>query len=212
MVEIIKEFNDFVLKKIVKTIDDGGVVCFPTETVYALVADASNDKAVEKIYAIKSRTTSKPLSVLVGDIYQAKRIVHFNERANKIALRFFPGPVTIILKTKEHNNLSPLINRDLGTVGIRMPNHILSLKIIKAIGRPVVGTSANISGTPGYAKEAGQVMESIGSQLDILLDQGAAEIGIDSTIIDLSEEETKILRIGAVSKEKILEVLSLDSL
>ena len=209
MLEVITEINDFILKKIVKIIDDGGVICFPTETVYALVVDASNDEAVKKIYSIKRRTSNKPLSVLVGDIYQAKRIVHFDERANKLALRFFPGPITMILKTKEHHNLSSLINKELGTVGIRMPDHILSLKIIKAIGRPVVGTSANLSGSSMHATEAKHIISSIGKKINLLIDQGPTELGIDSTIVDLSkDDEVSILREGALKKEEIYKILN----
>jgi L-threonylcarbamoyladenylate synthase len=213
MVEVVKEFNDFTLKKIVKIIDNGGVICFPTETVYALVADASNDEAIKKIYKIKHRTVSKPISVLVGDIYQAKRIVHFNDRASLLALKFFPGPITLVLKPREHHNLSPLINKELGTVGIRMPNHVLSLKIIKAIGRPVVGTSANISGASDDSHDAKDIIDTIGDQIDLIVDHGKAGLGIASTIVDLSEDdEVKILREGAISKDKILDILDMSNI
>lgn len=207
MVKVIRELNDQTLKQIVKVINDGGIVAFPTETVYALAADAANPEAVEKIYAIKQRMTDKPLPVLVGDIYQAKRIVEFDERAKKLALILFPGPLTLVLKTKPHGNLARNINQGLDTIGIRMPNNIAALKILQAVGRPLVGTSANISNsdssTDGY-----QVLSYFDNRIDILVDKGETEIRIPSTIVDLSTDEIQILREGSISKERILEILA----
>jgi L-threonylcarbamoyladenylate synthase len=210
MVDLIEGVDESILKQVIKIIDSGGVVCFPTETVYALAADASNSKAVDRIYDIKGRNSSKPLSVLVGDIYQAKRIVHFNERAQKLALRFFPGPLTMVLNTKPHHNLAPNINREIGTVGIRMPSHALSLKILKASGKAIVGTSANLSGgSVVNAANPKNVIKAIGDKIDIMVDQGETELGIDSTIVDLSTDETKLLRVGAISEEEIKRTLGL---
>lgn len=207
MIEIIHELNDQALKKIVKAIDYGKVIAFPTETVYALAADASNFDAVKKIYEIKRRFNDKPLPVLVGDIYQAKRIAEFDERAKALAFRFFPGPLTMVLKLKSHSNLASNVNQDIGTVGIRMPNHITSIKILKAVGRPLVGTSANISNASG-AMDSKEVLRDFKDHIDIIVDKGIAEIGIPSTIVDLCGEEAKILREGAVDKNKIEEILS----
>ncbi len=207
MVEIIRELNEYSLKKIVKVIDDGGVVAFPTETVYALAADAGNPEAVEKIYAIKRRVNHKPLPVLVGDIYQAKRIAEFDERAKKLALMLCPGPITIVLKTKPHSNLAKNINQDIGTVGIRMPNNIPALKILQAVGRPLVGTSANISNAENSV-DAYQVLAEFDKKIDLLVDKGKTEIGIPSTIVDLTGDEVKILREGAVPSQRILDILN----
>lgn len=206
MVEIIRELNEYSLKKIVKVIDDGGVVAFPTETVYALAADAGNSEAVEKIYAIKRRVNDKPLPVLVGDIYQAKRIAEFDERAKKLALMLFPGPITIVLKTKLHSNLAKNINQDIGTVGIRMPNNIPALKILQAVGRPLVGTSANISNAESSV-DAYQVLAEFDKKIDLLVDKGKTEIGIPSTIVDLTTDEIRILREGAISSQRIMDIL-----
>ena len=206
MIEIIRELNEQTLKKIVKVLDDGGVIAFPTETVYALAADASNFSAVEKIYAIKRRFNEKPLPVLVGDVYQAKRIAEFDERAKKLAFRFFPGPITLVLKSKTHSNLAINVNQQIGTVGIRMPNYLPALKILQAVGRPLVGTSANISNQES-AVEASEVLLSFDNQIDLLVDKGKAEIGIPSTIIDLTGEKVKILREGAIPRSLIEETL-----
>lgn len=208
MAEVIRELNDYTLKKIVRAIDDGGIVAFPTETVYALAADAGNPDAVRKIYEVKRRVNDKPLPVLVGDIYQAKRIVEFDDRAKKLALILFPGPITIVLKTKIHSNLAKNVNQEIGTAGIRMPNSIPALKILQAVGRPLVGTSANISNSQS-AVDAYQVLAEFDNKIDIVVDKGVTEIGVPSTIVDLTTDEVKILREGAISSRKILDILSM---
>jgi L-threonylcarbamoyladenylate synthase len=206
MLEIIHELNEASLKKIVKVIDNGGVIAFPTETVYALAADASNFNAVAKIYKLKNRFENKPLPILVGDIYQANRVVEFNKQAQELALRFFPGPLTIVLKSKIRGNLASNINQDIGTIGIRMPNNISALKILKAVGRPLVGTSANISNQKS-AINAAEVIQAFSDRIDLLIDQGTTEIGIPSTIIDLSGAQAKLLREGTITRERIVAIL-----
>jgi L-threonylcarbamoyladenylate synthase len=204
--EIINELKDVSLQRILKVIDDGGVISFPTETVYALAADASNFQAVEKIYQIKGRFNNKPLPVLVGDIYQAKRITEFDERAKKLALLLFPGPITLVLKSKPHVTLATNINQNIGTIGIRMPNNLIALKILQAIGRPLVGTSANLSNEES-AVNSEQVIHYFDKKIDLLVDYGTSEIGISSTIVDLTGEKVKILREGAICRSIIEEIL-----
>lgn len=207
MVEIVRELNEQTLKKIVKIVDDGGIIAFPTETVYALAGDASNSEAVAKIYSFKQRNNDKPLPILVGDIYQAKRICEFDERAKKLALVLFPGPITIVLNKKPYSNLAANINQNINTVGVRMPNNLTSLKILQAVGRPLVGTSANISNADS-STNAYQVLKDFENKIDLIIDQGETEIGIPSTIVDLSAEEVKILREGAITAQKIADILS----
>lgn len=206
MIEIIRELNDNTLKKIVRIIDDGGIIAFPTETVYALAADASNFSAVEKIYSIKRRFNDKPLPILVGDIYQAKRIAEFDERAKKLAFHLFPGSITLVLKSKSHNNLAKNINLDLDTIGIRMPNNLPAIKILKAVGRPLVGTSANLS-TQKSAVTAEEVLQVFDTQIDLLIDKGKTDIGVSSTIIDLTGVQATILREGAIPRALIEDIL-----
>lgn len=206
MVEIIRELNENNIKKIMRIIDDGGVVSFPTETVYALVADAANFDAIEKIYQIKHRFNQKPLPVLVGDIYQAKRVVEFGEKAKKLAFLLFPGPITLVLNSKNNATLAKNINQDLKTVGIRMPNNVSALQILKAIGRPLVGTSANISNQQS-AVTGGEVLKIFENQIDLLLDTGITELGTPSTIVDLTSEQVRILREGAISRSVIEDIL-----
>lgn len=206
MVEIIRELNDNNIKKIVRIIDDGGIVSFPTETVYALVADATNFEAVEKIYQIKRRFNDKPLPVLVGDIYQAKRVAEFDERAKKLAFLFFPGPITLVLNSKSQTSLAKNINGNLGTVGIRMPNNVSAIQILKAVGRPLVGTSANISNQES-AITGDEVFKTFEGQIELLLDTGSTDIGTPSTIVDLTGEKVKILREGAIARAVIEDIL-----
>ncbi|MEK6734635.1 MAG: L-threonylcarbamoyladenylate synthase [Pseudomonadota bacterium] len=206
MVEVIHELNEQNLKRIVRVIDDGGVISFPTETVYALAADASNPKAVERIYQIKRRYNDKALPILVGEIYQAKRIAEFDERAKKLAFRLFPGPLTLVLKAKPHSNLASNVNKDKETIGIRMPKNLPAIKILQAVGRPLVGTSANITNQES-ATDADEVINSLGDQIDIIIDKGRTEHAAPSTIIDLSEAKAKILRQGIISKQLIEEIL-----
>jgi len=206
MTEVITELDESSLKRIVKVIDNGGVIAFPTETVYALAVDASNYLAVEKIYKLKNRFSDKPLPVLVGDIYQANRIVEFNSMAQRLALNLFPGPITLVLKSNPKGNLAKNINHQIGSVGIRMPNSIAALKILKAIGRPIVGTSANITSQKS-ALSAEEVLKVFKGQIDIVVDQGAIAEGVPSTIVDLTESQAKILREGVISKEKIGSII-----
>lgn len=206
MTKIIRELNEQALKSIVRAIDDGGIISFPTETVYALAVDAFNQQAVEKIYSLKNRSNEKSLPVLVGDIYQAKRIAEFDERAKKLALILFPGPLTMILKTKPHSNLAANINQNSETIGIRMPNNSAALKILQAVGRPIVGTSANLSTFPS-AVDAYKVLHYFEKGIDILVDKGATSIGVPSTIVDLTSEEIKIVREGSIPSQTIFDIL-----
>lgn len=206
MTEIIHELDDFNISKIVRIIDDGGIISFPTETVYALVTDASNPDSVKKIYEIKKRFNDKALPILVGDIYQAKRIAEFNEKAQKLAFHLFPGAITLILNLNKHHNLAPNFNQNSKTVGIRMPNNVTAIKILKAVGRPLIGTSANIS-NQASALSGEEVLSSLNNQIDLLVDKGKTALGIASTIVDLTEEKTKILREGAISKKVIEDIL-----
>lgn len=206
MVEIVHQFNDATLKKLVKIIDNGGVVAFPTETVYALAADAANYEAVARIYSLKRRFNEKPLPILVGDVMQAQRIAEFDERAKKLALHFFPGPITLVLKVKPKHNLASNINKDLDSIGIRMPSNSIALRILKAVGRPLVGTSANISNQIS-AIRAEEVVASFGNQIEMIIDGGPAEIGTSSTIVDLTAKEAKILREGIINNSRIEKLI-----
>ncbi len=190
------------VKKAGDCLKKGGLVAFPTETVYGLGADALNEKAAEKVYAAKERPSDNPLIVLIADLPSIEKIVQdFPEKARKLAKDFWPGPLTMILNKKEIVPKS--ITGGGETVAVRMPNHPLALKLIKAAGGYVTGPSANTSGRPSPTL-ARHVLEDMDGKIDMILDGGELGIGIESTIIDMSVEPPRILRPGCITQE-ILE-------
>ncbi len=207
MVDIIKELDEKSIQKIINLLDNGGVISFPTETVYALAADATNRLAVEKIYAIKERNKDKSLPILVGDINQAKQIAEFNEKALKLALHYFPGPLTLVLNIGKVFNLAGNVNDGKQNIGIRMPNHKEALKILQSFGKPLVGTSANIS-SQASSISGEEVIESIGDKLDLIVDLGKVNIGIHSTILDLTKPTPYLLRKGAIEVKELEKFLN----
>ena len=206
MAQIYQTIDEKILRLISKTLSGGGVIAFPTETVYALAADATNDEAVNKIYDLKGRDKCKPLSLLMGSMYQASQVVEINEKAEKLALRFMPGPLTIVLRKKPGSIISKYVNVSSDKIGIRMPAHLVTLKILKAFGRPIIGTSANISGNNGDAIDPFKVMENF-RDIDLILNLGRTEYQDFSTVVDVSEPEISILREGVIPAETILNYL-----
>ena len=206
MSRIYQKVDDKLLRLINKTLNNGGIIAFPTETVYALAADPADDEAVARIYELKGRDECKPLSLLVGDMYQASQVVEINEMAEKLAMRFFPGPLTIVLNKKPGGNLSKLVNTANDKIGIRMPSHLLTLKILKAFGRPIIGTSANISGSNSDAIDPFKVIDSF-RDVDLIVNLGKTEHQNFSTVVDASGHEIEILREGVIPKETILKAL-----
>lgn len=189
------------IKKAGDCLKRGGLVAFPTETVYGLGADALNEKAAEKVYIAKERPTDNPLIVLIADIASLEKIVRdFPEKARKLAKDFWPGPLTMVLNKKE---IVPEVTTGGGeTVAVRMPDHPLVLKLIKAAGGYVTGPSANTSGRPSPTL-ASHVLEDMDGKIDMILDGGELGIGIESTIIDMSVEPPRILRPGCITKEML---------
>jgi len=206
MSKIFQKIDDKLLRLINKTLNNGGVIVFPTETVYALAADPADDEAVARIYELKGRDKCKPLSLLVGDMYQASQVVELNEVAEKLAMRFFPGPLTIVLNKKPGGNLSKLVNSANDKIGIRMPSHVLTLKILKAFGRPIIGTSANVSGFNNDAIDPFKVIESF-RDVDLMVNLGKTEHQKFSTVVDATGPKIEILREGVISKETIFKAL-----
>ena len=210
MAEIIKHFDELVAKQINQTLIQGGVIIFPTETVYALAVDASNDDAVKKIYQLKGRDSCKPLSLLVSDMYQAGMIVDVNDKAEILSFNFFPGPLTMVLKKKHNCKLSSYVNADSEKIGIRIPSHLLSLKILKSFGRPLIGTSANISGHNSDAIDPNLIIKHF-SKVDLILDLGKTEYENFSTVVDLTGDNIEILREGVIPSAKIYKSLGVNA-
>jgi len=182
----------------------GGVVAFPTETVYGLGADALDTDAVRKVFSIKGRPANNPMIVHVSSIEMAKQLVtDWPSEAQRLADAFWPGPMTIVLAKSD---LVPSIVTGHGeTVAIRMPNHKITLELIESFGGPIVGPSANASGTISPTVAA-HVEESLGDQITIL-DGGPCIRGIESTVVRLEHGKASLLRPGVIGSEEIARIV-----
>ena len=185
------------------------LVAFPTETVYGLGADATNDRAVASIFQAKGRPTFNPLIVHVADFLAASALVCFTPEAELLARAFWPGGVTLVLPRLANSPLSLLVSAGLDTVAIRVPAHPLAQKLLRATGRPIAAPSANASGEISPTR-ASHVMDSLGAakELALVLDGGACQLGLESTVIGFpANGRPTLLRPGAVAREKIERVL-----
>ena len=190
------------LQQAAQIIKRGGLVAFPTETVYGLGADGFNEEAAKKIYAAKGRPSDNPLILHIAEENQLKQIVKkIPEKAKKLMESFWPGPLTIILEKKE--NVPYTTTGGLDTVAIRMPNHLGALSFLKAVQTPIAAPSANTSGRPSPTK-AEHVLEDMKGKIDMILDGGEVGIGIESTIIDMTSVPM-ILRPGFITQEMLEE-------
>ncbi|HEY1632304.1 MAG TPA: L-threonylcarbamoyladenylate synthase [Rhizomicrobium sp.] len=178
---------------------EGGLVAFPTETVYGLGADATDDRAVARIFAAKGRPSFNPLIVHVPDLAAAEAVVEFNALARRLAARFWPGPLTLVLPRKA--GVSLLVSAGLDTVAVRVPADDTAQALLRAAGRPIAAPSANASGTIS-ATTAAHVADSLGGKVDMILDGGPAARGIESTVIGFARGPT-MLRLGAVARGDI---------
>ena len=189
-----------------RIIRDGGLVAMPTETVYGLAADATNDTAVARIFEAKGRPQFNPLIIHVTGAAMARDFVTVSPLAEKLMAEFWPGPLTLVLPRKKDSNLSLLVSAGLDTVGVRMPRHDLAQALIQAVDRPLAAPSANRSGTISPTRAA-HVKESLGERVDMILDGGPCPIGVESTIVKIEGDAATLLRPGGVAREKIERVL-----
>ncbi len=193
------------IKKAAEIIRKGGLVAFPTETVYGLGGNALDEDAAKKIYAAKGRPQDNPLIVHISDILQLEKLVkEIPERAKLLMDKFWPGPLTIIFNKSEVVPFGTTAGLD--TVAIRMPSHAVALELIKEAGVPIAAPSANISGKPSPVC-AEDVAEDLAGRIDMILDGGKVMVGVESTVLDLSEKVPIILRPGGVTREQLEEVL-----
>ncbi|HTP85666.1 MAG TPA: L-threonylcarbamoyladenylate synthase [Bryobacteraceae bacterium] len=182
----------------------GGLVAFPTETVYGLGANALDAQAVERIFEVKGRPPTSPLIVHVASIHLARLIVsEWPLKADLLAHRFWPGPLTLVLR--KHANISLRVTAGLDTVGIRVPAHPLALDLLRAAGVPVAAPSANRFGAVSPTCAA-HVRASLGDRVDMILDGGPTDVGIESTVLSIVEEPT-LLRPGMILQEQIEGVI-----
>ncbi len=194
------------LAKLAKLLSQGEVVAFPTETVYGLGADASNEEAVAKIYAIKNRPSFNPLISHYSSAEKAWKDVIPNELAYKLAEKFWPGPLTMILPKSKNSRISSLATAGLDCAAVRVPAHPVAMGLLEKLDIPVVAPSANPS-TKLSPVSAEHVLNSLGKKLDYILDGGECEVGLESTVIDLTMDTPVILRAGVITEEEIIAVI-----
>jgi L-threonylcarbamoyladenylate synthase len=185
---------------------EGQLVAFPTETVYGLGADATNEHAVAAIFAAKGRPHFNPLIVHVPGLSEAETFTKIDSRAREIAAQFWPGPLTLVLPHRGDNGLSLLASAGLDTVAIRAPAHPVAQALLRAAGRPIAAPSANRSGRVSPT-EAAHVAAELGESVALILDGGRTPIGLESTVLDLSGETCALLRPGAVTLEQLTACL-----
>jgi L-threonylcarbamoyladenylate synthase len=183
----------------------GGLVAFPTETVYGLGADARNGEAIARLYAAKGRPAFNPLIAHVADVEAARRIAVFDKDAEKLAEAFWPGPLTLVLPKRPDCGVADLALAGLDSVAVRVPAHPVALALLKAFGGPVVAPSANRSGHVSPTSAA-HVLADLRGLIDMVIDGGASEVGVESTIVSCLGEPT-LLRPGGLAREDIEAVL-----
>lgn len=196
-----ENINKEEVKSSIKMLKEGKILVVPTDTVYGICSDATNEKAVDKIFRIKNRNKNNPLNILVSSVDMAKKYTkNFNKIAETLANKFWPGALTMVF---EKNDLIPkIVTANKETIGVRIPDNEVTLNIINELNLPIACPSANISGRP-----SGTVVEDIKSDfkdnVDIYIDCGPSKIGIESTIVKINENSVEILRQGKITKEEI---------
>jgi L-threonylcarbamoyladenylate synthase len=189
-----------------RALSERALVAFPTETVYGLGGDATDDAAVAGIFAAKGRPRFNPLIVHVPSLAEAEVIAVFDERARSVAQRFWPGPLTLVLPRRAEAGISLLASAGLDTVAVRIPDHPIAQALLRAAGRPVAAPSANRSGRVSPT-EAAHVAAELGDAVAMILDGGLCPVGVESTVLDLSGPAPVLLRPGGVTFEALADML-----
>lgn len=188
-----------------KFIKKGGIVVFPTETVYGIGTNSLNDAGLKKLYELKDRPINKPISVLISNKEMINKVAkNITERQWKVISKFFPGPLTIVLDKQDY--LSDILTAGLNTIGVRMPDNEIALKLIELVGVPLATSSANISGEPAFTNLS-SIQEVFKDKIDYYIDGGDSKIGVASTVVRVTDDDVIILREGTISKEQIEEAL-----
>jgi len=191
------------IRKAAEIIKKGGLVAFPTETVYGLGADALNAKAVKRIFTVKGRPSDNPLIVHVSSIDDVYRIAKPNKIAKKLMEKFFPGPLTLVMERKDI--VPDVTTANLKTIAVRMPDHKVALKLIELSETPIAAPSANKSGKPSPTR-AEHVIEDFKDEIECVIDGGEVNIGLESTVVDTTTYPIEILRPGSITKEVLEEL------
>jgi len=208
MVRVLKALDD--LEKAVfeaaQVLRRGGLVIYPTETVYGLGGDARSDDVAKKIFDVKGRKIDSPISIAVSSAETIENFAYIPKEAKGL-LRLVPGPVTLVMRAK--GGISKLLLSKGGNIGIRVPDHPVALRLVEAAGFPITSTSANISGSPSPSTVQ-EAIEQVGPHVDLALDGGRCAYSVPSTVVDLTVSPFRILREGPVKRERIDRAVGLS--
>ena len=195
------------LEKAGNIISDGGAVAFPTESFYGLGVDATNEKAIQRLFAIKKRKSDHPVLILIANREMLEQYVaHVPNVADTLIREFWPGGLTMVFEAGLKTPRS--LTADTGKIGVRLSSHPIATGLAQRMGLPITGTSANVSSEPACIN-ADEVSRSLGSTVDLILDGGRCEGGLGSTILDVTVKPPRILREGMVSREDLKAYISL---
>ena len=203
-VRIVPERDGASEDEAVRVLQDGGLVCYPTDTVYGIGAAAGDDAAVRRLYAAKGRPLDKPLPLLLADVSDAARVAEVTPLAKALAGRFWPGALTIVMRKAGSYRSLALAGGD--SVALRVPDHELVRGIVRALGEPITGTSANRTGTRAPISAA-EVAFQMGEMVELIIDGGQSRTKLESTVIDITRDKPEIVREGAVSWGEVEEAL-----
>ena len=193
--------TDEAIRRTAERLRQGGIAAFPTETVYGLGADATQDQAVARVFAAKGRPQFNPLIVHVANAVAAARLVEWDARAEALTRAFWPGPLTLVRRRRADCPVSLLAGAGLDTLAVRAPAHAVARALLEAVGRPLAAPSANRSGAVSPTTAA-HVQESLGDEV-LVLDGGRCPVGIESTVLDLTGDAPTLLREGGLAREAI---------
>jgi L-threonylcarbamoyladenylate synthase len=189
------------IKLAIAILRDGGIVAFPTDTVYGLGCDPFNSKAIREVYRAKNRAPDLPLPLLLADSSEFQEYASsIPSMAWQLAERFLPGGLTLVLRRSPH--LPRTLTAGGDTVALRIPNHRVPLALIRGLGGPVAGTSANLSGSPAPLTAA-EVRAQLGGKVDLIIEGGESPVGTESTVVDLSSGTPRLVREGAISRKEL---------
>lgn len=188
------------LLEVKKVLKEGGIIAFPTDTVYGLACDCFNKKAIEKIFQIKHRPSYKPINVLTNNVEKMYKVVEsINAKELELIGKYMPGDLTIIFN--KNDKVPSILTAGIDTIGVRIPNNEIALKILESSKNPLAVTSANISGEEA-GLEVSDFIDTFKNQIDIIIDGGKSPIGVSSTIVKVKEDKIKILRQGNLTIEE----------
>ena len=204
--EIINTKEDAAVSELVKILLKGGVAAIPTETCYGLAADATNGKAVEKIYSLKGRRFSKPVSIFVSDSKTAEKYFSLSEKERLLIKKFMPGPLTLVATKRKNSNLASNLSKS-GKIAFRISSHSFVRKFVSKFGKPITATSANISGKKeNYS--AAEITRIFSGKIDAIVDYGNLKRNPPSTVVAMENNKIRILRKGKISEKVLQRILS----